>query len=77
MNKNMSFETAMNQLNEIVVKLESGETSLDESLKLFEEGTKVAKFCNDVLDSAEQKITNLSKVNLSAEGTEEASDEEY
>ena len=34
----MSFETAMNQLNEIVVKLESGETSLDESLKLFEKG---------------------------------------
>ena len=35
MNKNMSFETAMNQLNEIVVKLESGETSLDESLKNY------------------------------------------
>ncbi len=44
MNKNMSFETAMNQLNEIVVKLESGETSLDESLKLFEKGTELASF---------------------------------
>ena len=76
MAKGKSFETELKKLQEIVAKLENGTESLEESLKLFEEGTKVAKFCNDVLDS-EQKITNLSKVNLSAEGTEEASDEEY
>ena len=77
MAKGKSFETELKKPQEIVAKLENGTESLEESLKLFEEGTKVAKFCNDVLDSAEQKITNLSKVNLSAEGTEEASDEEY
>lgn len=77
MAKGKSFETELKKLQEIVAKLENGTESLEESLKLFEEGTKVAKFCNDVLDSAEQKITNLSKVNLSAEGTEETSDEEY
>ena len=77
MAKGKSFETELKKLQEIVAKLENGTESLEESLKLFEEGTKVAKFCNDVLDSAEQKITNLSKVNLYAEGTEEASDEEY
>ena len=77
MAKGKSFETELKKLQEIVAKLENGTESLEESLKLFEEGTKVAIFCNDVLDSAEQKITNLSKVNLSAEGTEEASDEEY
>ena len=60
MNKNMSFETAMNQLNEIVVKLESGETSLDESLKLFEKGTALASFCYDKLNKAEQTITQMT-----------------
>ena len=60
MNKNMSFETAMNQLNEIVVKLESGETSLDESLKLFEKGTELASFCYDKLNKAEHKITQMT-----------------
>lgn len=77
MAKGKSFETKLKKLQEIVAKLENGTESLEESLKLFEEGTKVAKFCHDVLDSAEQKITNLSKVNLSAEGTEEASDEAF
>ena len=56
MNKNMSFETAMNQLNEIVVKLESGETSLDESLKLFEKGTSSGIF-RDKLTKQSRKIT--------------------
>ncbi len=60
MNKNMSFETAMNQLNEIVVKLESGESSLDEGLRLVEEGTELGSFCYDKLNKAEQKITQMT-----------------
>lgn len=60
MNKNTTFETAMNQLNEIVLKLESGEVSLDESLKLFEKGTELASFCYDKLNKAEQKITQMT-----------------
>ena len=63
MNKNMSFETAMNQLNEIVVKLESGETSLDESLKLY-----------DKLNKAEQKITQMTA--LEQGGAESGEDDE-
>ena len=59
MNTNMSCDTALNQLNEIV-KLESGETSLDESLKLFEKGTELASFCYDKLNKAEQKITQMT-----------------
>ncbi len=77
MAKSKSFETELKKLQEIVAKLENGTESLEDSLKLFEEGTKIAKFCHDVLDSAEQKITNLSKVNLSTKGAEEADDEEF
>lgn len=65
MPKNKSFEVEFKKLQEIVAKLENGAESLEDSLKLFEDGTKIAKFCYDVLDSAEQKITDLSKVNLS------------
>ena len=40
---------------------ESGEATLDESLKLFEEGAKLAAFCSKALDTAEQKITTLAQ----------------
>lgn len=74
MARGKTFETELRKLQEIVARLENGTESLEDSLKLFEEGTKIAKFCHGVLDSAEQKITNLSKVNLSIEGVEEADD---
>ena len=60
MNKNMTFETAMQQLNEIVSELESGQSSLDEALKLFEKGTGLATFCYDKLNKAEQKVTEIT-----------------
>lgn len=56
MNKNMSFETAMNKLNEIVAKLENGTESLESSLKLFEQGSELTAFCYEKLQNAEQKI---------------------
>ena len=74
MAKSKSFETELKKLQEIVAKLENGTESLEDSLKLFEEGTKIARFCHEVLDSSEQKITNLSKVNLSTESVGEAED---
>ena len=61
MAKGKSFDVEIKKLQEIVAKLEGGTESLEDSLKLFEEGTKIAKFCYDVLDTAEQKITDLSK----------------
>lgn len=70
MAKTKSFESELARLQEIVAKLEKGTESLDDSLKLFEEGTKISKFCYEVLDKAEQKITNVSQVNLTADGAE-------
>ena len=55
-----TFETAMARLEEIVAALEGGNCTLDESLKLFEEGTKLTAFCSESLKTAEQKITQLT-----------------
>ncbi|MGN1123942.1 MAG: exodeoxyribonuclease VII small subunit, partial [Eubacterium sp.] len=44
--------------------LEKNEVSLDESLKLFEEGTRLTAFCSDKLKQAQQKITVLTKEKL-------------
>lgn len=57
--KKQSFEQAMGRLEEIVTRLERGECDLDEALKLFEEGAKLARSCNDMLDQAEQKVNLL------------------
>ena len=57
--KKQSFEQAMGRLEEIVGLLERGECGLDESLKLFEEGAKLAGQCNEMLDKAEQKVNLL------------------
>ena len=55
-----TFETAMTRLEEIVAALEGGKCSLDDSLKLFEEGTKLTAYCNKLLKEAEQKIVKLT-----------------
>ena len=57
--KKQSFEQAMGRLEEIVTRLEKGECDLDESLKLFEEGARLAHSCNDMLDQAEQRVMLL------------------
>ncbi len=62
--KKQSYEEAISALETIVTKLESGEASLDESLKLFEEGTKLAAFCSKALDTAEQKIRTISRMDF-------------
>lgn len=58
----MKFEAALTRLEGIVKKLEEGELPLDDSLKMFEEGVKLAKFCGEKLDAAERKIEILVKV---------------
>ncbi|MHC1566434.1 MAG: exodeoxyribonuclease VII small subunit [Candidatus Syntropharchaeia archaeon] len=55
----LSFEEALKRLETIVQKLEKGGFSLDESLKMFEEGITLFKFCNKKLDEAEHKIEKL------------------
>ncbi len=57
--KDMTFEQAMERLEQIVALLESGKSTLDESMKLFEEGTKLTAFCSQSLKDAEQKILTL------------------
>ena len=58
--KKITFEDAMKRVEEIVSKLENGNTTLDESIELFEEATKLCVFCNDRLENAEQKIKSLA-----------------
>ncbi len=55
----MTFESASARLEEIVKILEQGKSSLDESLKLYEEGVLLVRFCNDALDNAEKRIKML------------------
>ena len=63
--KQLSFEQSMD-------RMERGECTLDEAMALFEEGSKLAGSCSDLLDKAEQKVTKL----LSADGEEEVPFEE-
>lgn len=54
-----NFEESMKNLENIVTELEKGDLNLDESVKKFEEGMKIAKQCNTILENAEKKITIL------------------
>ena len=58
-----NFEKNMSDLENIVTELEKGELNLDESVKKFEEGMKIAKQCNNILENAEKKITILLEKN--------------
>ena len=55
----LTFEASMQRLDEIVKQLEKGDVPLDASLALFEEGS--LKTCNEMLDTAEQKVVQLKK----------------
>ena len=57
----MTYEQAMKRLEEIVEKLDDGSLPLEESIKLFEESTRLAAFCNDTLEKAKLKVTELSE----------------
>lgn len=53
------FETAMKRLEDIVRELEAGELSLEDSLKKFEEGIRLSRFCANKLDEIEKKVSIL------------------
>jgi exodeoxyribonuclease VII small subunit len=55
------FETSLARLDEIVQELEKGELPLEQSLKLFEEGVKLARICSTRLEDAERKVDILLK----------------
>jgi exodeoxyribonuclease VII small subunit len=60
--ESLSFEQASERLAAIVGKLESGELRLEDSLKLFEEGVRVARSAQDQLDRAEKRVEELVSV---------------
>ncbi len=57
----MTFEQAMTELEQLTNQLETGEITLEESLKLFERGVELTRFCSKALDEAQQKIAILTK----------------
>jgi exodeoxyribonuclease VII small subunit len=57
----MTYEEAEKELTQIVERLERGETSLDEALKLWERGEELYRFCVGQLDDAEGKIEELAR----------------
>ena len=58
-----NFEKNMSDLENIVTELEKGDLNLDESISKFEEGIKISKQCNKILEDAEKKITILLEKN--------------
>lgn len=68
----LNFEQAMTELEQLVEQIESGEIGLEEALKRYERGTALIKRCRTVLDSAEQRIAELTRNN---EGELEVSNE--
>jgi exodeoxyribonuclease VII small subunit len=62
----MEFEKKLGRLEEIVKKMETGDLSLEDSLKFFEEGVKLSRECNTQLVAAEQTVKVL--LSIDAEG---------
>ena len=65
-NQNATFEANMQRLEQIVRAMERGDVALDESLKLFQEGTELVKNCSKMLDEAELQV---KKVMTAADGS--------
>lgn len=61
--KEANFEELIEKLENITNKLEKEQLSLDESVKLFEEGMQISKECNSKLEDAEKRITILINQN--------------
>ncbi len=67
----MDFEKKLSRLEEIVQKMEGGDLTLEESLKLFEEGIRNSRECNEQLTKAEEKVKLLLKVDANGKATTE------
>jgi len=71
----LSFEQAIEQLEQLIEKIESGEVGLEESLKHYEQGTELIKRCRSILDSAEQRISELTESESGQLQVEQTSDD--
>jgi exodeoxyribonuclease VII small subunit len=67
--KKKSFEEALAKLEQITKELEEGDLSLEESLKYFDEGVKLAEYCNSKLNDAQKKVEILLNKNGGVEPT--------
>ena len=74
--KQLSYEAARDELAEVVSKLESGKSSLEESLKLWERGEELAKICQEWLDGAKAKLDKVKSEVDEYEEDDEYEDEE-
>lgn len=59
--KKLSFEKSLEQLEQVVEEMESGDVPLDKCIDLYEKGVKLANFCTKELDAAEKRIEKLNK----------------
>lgn len=59
MNNSKSFEEKLQRIEQIVRILEKGDVPLDESLKLFQEGTELVRNCGTLLDEAQLQVTKI------------------
>ena len=64
--KKMTFEESMARLEQIVRAMERGDVALEESLKLFQEGTQLVKDCGKLLDEAQLQV---NKIVVAADGS--------
>ena len=55
-----SYEEALEQLEALIDRIESGELGLEESIRHYEEGSKLIRHCRDILDAAESRIAEVS-----------------
>ena len=66
--KNLTYEKALEKLEQIVEKLEEGSIPLEKSVELYEEANKLAVYCKKCLDDAEQKIVRLANDGTEVDG---------
>jgi exodeoxyribonuclease VII small subunit len=72
----LSFEQAIDQLNQIVSRIEQGQVPLQESLEQYEKGMTLIQHCRGILQDAEKRIEQISAKNESASAESEEPDEE-
>ena len=56
----LSFEQAMNELEDVVAKLENGQVPLEDSIKLYEMGNDLKKYCEQKLKEAEEQVSQIT-----------------
>lgn len=73
--ENKTFEESMQRLEQIVRAMEQGDVPLEESLKLFQEGTQLVRSCNQLLEEAQLQVTKIMTAPDGTPSEEEFADE--